>query len=83
VQDALQTLMRNRTTLIIAHRLSTVRHANRIVVMEAGKIVETGTHADLLRQQGLYAHLYQLGLNVSEPALVTDAAEHADVPPSL
>jgi ATP-binding cassette, subfamily B, bacterial MsbA len=83
VQDALQTLMRNRTTLIIAHRLSTVRHANRIVVMEAGKIVETGTHADLLRQQGLYAHLYQLGLNVSEPALVTDAAEHADAAPSL
>jgi ATP-binding cassette, subfamily B, bacterial MsbA len=83
VQDALQTLMRNRTTLIIAHRLSTVRHANRIVVMEAGEIVESGTHADLLRQQGLYAHLYQLGLNVSEPALVTDAAEHADVPPSL
>jgi ATP-binding cassette, subfamily B, bacterial MsbA len=83
VQDALQTLMRNRTTLIIAHRLSTVRHANRIVVMEAGEIVETGTHADLLRQQGLYAHLYQLGLNVSEPTLATDAAEHADAARTL
>ncbi len=72
IQDALQTLMRDRTTLIIAHRLSTVRHANRIVVMDAGEIVETGTHSDLLAMQGLYARLYQLGLNAPDPSVATD-----------
>ena len=61
VQDALQRLMRNRTTLIIAHRLSTVMHADRIVVMHAGEIVETGKHKDLMDANGPYAHLYRLG----------------------
>jgi subfamily B ATP-binding cassette protein MsbA len=72
IQDALQTLMRDRTTLIIAHRLSTVRHANRIVVMDAGEIVETGTHSGLLAMQGLYARLYQLGLNAPDQSIATD-----------
>jgi len=62
VQDALQGLMRNRTTLVIAHRLSTVMHASRIVTMEAGKIVEIGTHQELIQRNGHYARLYQLGL---------------------
>jgi subfamily B ATP-binding cassette protein MsbA len=62
VQDALQALMRNRTTLVIAHRLSTVMHASRIVTMEAGHIVETGTHQELIQRNGHYARLYQLGL---------------------
>jgi ATP-binding cassette, subfamily B, bacterial MsbA len=66
VQDALQTLMHNRTTLVIAHRLSTVRHADRIVVMEAGQIVEIGTHVDLIQKSGPYARLYQLGLHAAE-----------------
>ena len=67
VQDALVALMRNRTTLVIAHRLSTVRHADRIVVMDAGEIAETGSHTDLLQRGGAYARLYQMGLNAPEP----------------
>ena len=60
VQEALRTLMTGRTTLIIAHRLSTVEHADRTVVMEAGRIVESGTHDSLLRAGGAYAHLHSL-----------------------
>jgi ATP-binding cassette, subfamily B, bacterial MsbA len=65
VQEALQILMKNRTTLVIAHRLSTVEHADRIVVMEAGKIIEIGSHAKLLADNGFYAKLYRLGLHSS------------------
>ena len=56
--EALQRLMAGRTTLVIAHRLSTVRRANRIVVLKRGSIVESGTHADLMRAAGEYARLY-------------------------
>ena len=63
VQDALERLMLNRTTLVIAHRLSTVHHANRIVVMDAGEIVEVGNHSELMKFNGQYARLYQLGLH--------------------
>ncbi|MCA9472018.1 MAG: lipid A export permease/ATP-binding protein MsbA [Nitrospirales bacterium] len=58
VQAALTNLMRHRTTLVIAHRLSTVQHANRIVVLERGEIVEVGTHAQLLQFGGAYTRLY-------------------------
>jgi subfamily B ATP-binding cassette protein MsbA len=61
VQAALETLMRDRTTLVIAHRLSTIVNADRILVMAEGRIVESGTHAQLLAREGLYARLYSAG----------------------
>ena len=57
VQDALRTLMKGRTTLVIAHRLSTVQSADRIAVVDDGRIVEIGSHSELLEQDGLYGQL--------------------------
>ncbi len=59
IQDAMVNLMRNRTSVIIAHRLSTVRDADKIVVMDHGRVVETGSHEELLAKQGVYYALYQ------------------------
>jgi subfamily B ATP-binding cassette protein MsbA len=60
VQASLELLMAGRTTLVIAHRLSTVQNADRIVVLDAGKIVEQGRHEELLAMEGLYAALYRM-----------------------
>ncbi|MFN5348677.1 MAG: lipid A export permease/ATP-binding protein MsbA [Polaromonas sp.] len=63
VQGAIKELTRNRTSLIIAHRLSTIQHADRILMMNAGQLIETGTHTQLMAQNGAYANLYRLGLS--------------------
>jgi ATP-binding cassette, subfamily B, bacterial MsbA len=66
VQQALNNLMSGRTTIVIAHRLSTVRSANRIIVMEGGRIAETGTHQELLGRGGIYRRLYELQFEEEE-----------------
>lgn len=68
VQQSLDLLMKSRTTLVIAHRLSTVREATRIIVLDQGKIVEEGTHKFLIEQNGLYAGLYNIQFRASDTA---------------
>ena len=60
IQQALEKLMHNRTSLVVAHRLSTVRNADRIIVLNRGRIIETGHHTDLMDQKGFYFRLHQL-----------------------
>ncbi|PZI45476.1 SAV1866 family putative multidrug efflux ABC transporter [Staphylococcus aureus] len=60
IQEALDVLSKDRTTLIVAHRVSTITHADKIVVIENGHIVETGTHRELMSKQGAYEHLYSI-----------------------
>jgi ATP-binding cassette, subfamily B, bacterial MsbA len=66
VQEAIERLMRDRTVLVIAHRLATVRHASRIAVIDEGRMVEVGTHAELLVHAGLYRRLHDLQFSVAE-----------------
>jgi ABC-type multidrug transport system fused ATPase/permease subunit len=66
VQRALAEALRGRTALVIAHRLSTIRNADQILVMEAGRIVERGTHAELVAWAGRYAEMWQLQQSSSE-----------------
>jgi ATP-binding cassette, subfamily B, bacterial MsbA len=71
VQEAMERLMGGRTTVVIAHRLSTIRHADHIHVIDRGRLVETGTHEQLLAASGLYERLYEMqfgGLPAREPA---------------
>lgn len=72
IQQALQHLMRDRTTLVIAHRLSTIEHADQIAVMDQGKIVERGTHAELMALSGHYAALHRMQFNERPAAVAAD-----------
>ena len=80
VQQALGNLMADRTVFVIAHRLSTVRRADRILVIDAGRIAESGTHAELLQQNGLYHRLYQM--QFAEPDATDADAERPSLPHS-
>ena len=78
VQDALERLMEGRTTIVIAHRLATIRAADRIIVMDHGQIVEQGTHGALTAQNGLYARLARLQFDDPSPATETEKeSQHA------
>ncbi|HEX5500132.1 MAG TPA: ATP-binding cassette domain-containing protein, partial [Thermomicrobiales bacterium] len=78
IQDAIEGLMHNRTTLAIAHRLSTILAADLILVIDRGRIVERGTHAELLERGGLYSRLYREQFAASRsPGATTPVAELA------
>jgi ABC-type multidrug transport system fused ATPase/permease subunit len=78
LQRALEKLMRGRTTFVVAHRLATIRRADRILVLDEGRVVEAGTHAELLARGGLFRELYQIqfgdGAVSDEPRRLVDLA---------
>ena len=77
VQEALRTALAGRTSLVIAHRLSTVREAGQILVIDAGRVVEAGTHSELLAASGLYAELYRTQFAGQERPVIPGAVRQA------
>ena len=73
IQRALENLVRGRTTIAVAHRLSTLRKADRLVVLDRGRVAEIGSHTNLLAQEGIYARLYQAQLRQHEDGDMADA----------
>ena len=65
IQQALERVLEGRTSLVIAHRLSTVRNANKIIVLDRGRIVETGKHEELLQREDLYSRLYKRQMEIA------------------
>ena len=80
IQDALQRIMQGRTSLVIAHRLSTILSADVILVLDDGRIVERGSHEELLAQGGLYRQLYERQFAIPEPSALASDTEY---PPRL
>ena len=78
IQEALRKVSKNRTTLVIAHRLSTVIEADEIIVLDRGRIAERGTHAQLLRKKGLYASMWNRQRQADEARNLLKEAEAAD-----
>lgn len=79
IQKGMEKLLENRTSIIIAHRLSTVRNADRIVVINLGEIVEMGNHQQLMEKGGLYSHLYEMQFR--EPEIEAESAPAPKIPP--
>jgi ATP-binding cassette subfamily B protein len=80
IQKALDNLVRGRTTIAIAHRLSTLREANRLIVLDRGRIVEIGNHAELMEHEGYYYRLYQAqarNVDTEDRAFVSPVVEHS------
>ena len=75
VQEALERLMAGRTSIVIAHRLSTIHNASRIAVLDDGRLVELGTHTELIAANGLYAHLHRLQFRLDQPARPADVRQ--------